>query len=254
VRDAFLAAGLTFASVAIWHGTGNVLSNIKSGGFGGWATRSLVHGAVGGGIRTLEGGSFKDGFLAAAIAGALPINSIGDAEQSRILTITQRTTAAGIVGGTVAAATGGNFANGAKTAAYAQLFNDLSHETMEKLKSPPKPAMAETLGCCGNQLAKDPNFKRFLALTISTTPIPKGFAKRIGSLPRNIGIGGPKISRFTSIYSIIDYNVFAGSGVLRKAGRILQKYTYIAFGGYSAGYMGACVIDHQLWGQKKCAF
>jgi len=37
----------------------------------------------------------------------------------------ERTAAAAIVGGTVAEATGGNFANGAASAAMAEMFNDV---------------------------------------------------------------------------------------------------------------------------------
>ncbi|MGD9108231.1 MAG: RHS repeat-associated core domain-containing protein [Gammaproteobacteria bacterium] len=97
--------------------------------------RAAVHGLVGGGLQVAEGGSFKDGFLSAAVAEALPIGSIGGKDKDltpRI--IAERTAAAAIVGGTVAAAEGGNFVNGAKTAAFAELFNDLNHLGADKYK------------------------------------------------------------------------------------------------------------------------
>ncbi|MEI8055659.1 MAG: RHS repeat-associated core domain-containing protein, partial [bacterium] len=147
LRDAFMVAGLNFATVAIWRGAGTILSQINSIGFDKFVAHSLVHGMVGGGVRAIEGGSFKDGFLAASVAAVLPVNSIGGVEQSRMLIIAERTLAAGVVGGTVAAVTGGNFANGTTTAAYAELFNDLGHlgaETMRQYAS--KEALKMAMG------------------------------------------------------------------------------------------------------------
>ena len=89
-----------------------------------------MHGVVGGGVRVAEGGSFKDGFLACAIAEALPINSLGFGS-NRMMNIAGRTAAAAVVGGTVSSATGGNFANGARSAAFAELFNSVAHEVRD---------------------------------------------------------------------------------------------------------------------------
>jgi hypothetical protein len=91
--------------------------------------RSAVHGLVGGGLQAAEGGNFQDGFLSAAVSEALPINALGDVNDDKslpIATMIERAGAAAVVGGTVAAATGGNFANGAKTSAFAELFNDIA--------------------------------------------------------------------------------------------------------------------------------
>lgn len=271
LRDAFLAAGLTFATAAIWHGTGDILSRINSTGFDNFVGRTLTHGMVGGGIRALEGGSFKDGFLAAAVAEALPIDSIGGGGQSRIITIAERTAAAGVVGGTVAAAAGGNFSNGATTAAYAQLFNDSMHEMMDMVQKPltpkelaaletmdsthKKPTIAETLENCGGQLMHDHTFQGLLYLS---APIPKN---SVGEYTQK------GTSRYTTALSMLgkafstDKNIprniratiktsnvlfktlsIGTSNILRGAGRIMQKY---ALPGYAVGYMGACIYDQQ---------
>jgi hypothetical protein len=65
----------------------------------------------------------------------LPIGSIGgkNAELTPQI-VAERTAAAAIIGGTVAAATGGNFVSGAKTAAFAEMFNDLSDEVAQQYK------------------------------------------------------------------------------------------------------------------------
>ncbi|MFH1334098.1 MAG: hypothetical protein ABIH77_02170, partial [Pseudomonadota bacterium] len=78
-----------------------------------------------------------DGFLSAAAAEATPLNEIGT-DFSKTSVVAERTIAAGIVGGTVASATGGSFMNGAKTATFAEMFNDTAHEMLrqqEALKS-----------------------------------------------------------------------------------------------------------------------
>jgi len=66
----------------------------------------------------------------AAAAEAAPINKIGD-DIRKPSVIMERTAAAAIVGGTVAEATGGNFANGAASAAMAEMFNDIDHAIMQ---------------------------------------------------------------------------------------------------------------------------
>ena len=88
-----------------------------------------MHGAVGGTLSAAEGGSFKDGFLGAAVGDACSgyVNSLGK-DQAKTVMMMERTAAAGVIGGTVAVMTGGNFVDGAKSAAFAELFNELAHE------------------------------------------------------------------------------------------------------------------------------
>ncbi|MCD6040374.1 MAG: hypothetical protein K0R24_1663 [Gammaproteobacteria bacterium] len=117
-------AAFTLMSEYAWAETGNALGGAKAEAASP-VKASLVHGAVGGGLNVIEGGSFKNGFLSAAASQALsgPISGI-DSQGKGWSPIFARGLAAGIVGGTVAAATGGNFENGMMTSAFAQMFND----------------------------------------------------------------------------------------------------------------------------------
>lgn len=136
-RDILLSGAITMATAGAFKFAGGVIKTI------GWEAvpgnymdympeRAAVHGLVGGGLQVAEGGNFKDGFLSAAVAEALPIGSIGgkNAELTPQI-VAERTAAAAIIGGTVAAATGGNFVSGAKTAAFAELFNDVVHKLIQ---------------------------------------------------------------------------------------------------------------------------
>jgi RHS repeat-associated protein/RPE4 domain-containing protein len=117
---------VTFINAVVWHMTGNFLGENPGEISAGYPERVAVHGLVGGGLQAVEGGNFKDGFLSAATAEAVPLNDIFNTG-SKTAIVSERTAAASIIGGTVAAATGGNFAAGAKTAAFAELFNDCAH-------------------------------------------------------------------------------------------------------------------------------
>ena len=92
--------------------------------------RIASHASLGGVMSVVQGGKFGHGFLSAGVnAGVAPaISSIGKGNDITFSKGVQRATAAAIVGGTVSKVTGGNFANGASTAAFAQTFNDLAHE------------------------------------------------------------------------------------------------------------------------------
>lgn len=129
---ALLAAGSTFAEASVWHGVGDELADAdkvsKISGKTQIAEHALVHGMVGGGIQCAEGRNFKDGFIGAA-TGSILDGCWGDeaAEGHAVAFYTERTVAAAVIGGTAAAATGGNFANGAKTSAMAEMYNALDH-------------------------------------------------------------------------------------------------------------------------------
>jgi len=127
LEDAFQAAAFTFATAYVWHETGTFLGENPGGQEAALPERVLVHGLVGGGLRVAEGGDFQNGFLAAAASESLPIQKIGNLRKNPMITIAERTGSSVIVGGTVATMTGGNFVNGAKTAAFAEMFNDTAH-------------------------------------------------------------------------------------------------------------------------------
>ena len=92
-------------------------------GAGGVVEKGLLEGAVGGVTTEAAGGSFVGGF-AGAFSGAVmePGLSYGSLGQDVL-----SATIASVVGGGVSLLSGGSFANGAWSAAFQQMFNDLAH-------------------------------------------------------------------------------------------------------------------------------
>jgi len=83
-----------------------------------FASKVIAHGATGGVMSAIQGGSFGHGFASAAVTqgAAGRIDTIGNTAG--------RVAVAALVGGSVSALTGGKFANGAVTAAFSRAFND----------------------------------------------------------------------------------------------------------------------------------
>ncbi|MGH8321147.1 MAG: RHS repeat-associated core domain-containing protein [Gammaproteobacteria bacterium] len=94
--------------------------------------RSVVEGFVGGAFSSAGGGRFSDGFLGAA-AGSLSSGEIAQIGGSPTYNFTTyysasnraiRAVVAAVVGGTTSQLTGGNFTEGAISAAFQQVFNE----------------------------------------------------------------------------------------------------------------------------------
>jgi len=87
-----------------------------------FASKVIAHGATGGVMSAIQGGSFGHGFVSAAVtqAAAGKIDNIGGNGGARVA-------AAALVGGSVSVLTGGKFANGAVTAAFSRAFNEEAH-------------------------------------------------------------------------------------------------------------------------------
>tara|TARA_R110001599_G_scaffold249359_1_gene449214 strand:- start:461 stop:7405 length:6945 start_codon:yes stop_codon:yes gene_type:complete len=94
----------------------------------------VSHATVGGVFSTMGGGEFKNGFIAGGFGKALTLglnnsgslynlNSKGGYVNTGIGNIAARTSIAAFGGGTASKLSGGNFANGARTAAMQHLFN-----------------------------------------------------------------------------------------------------------------------------------
>ena len=90
----------------------------------GLALKSGLHGAAGGLMSALQGGRFGHGFVS-AFATQAAARHVGGLKHSH-----QRVLAAAVLGGTVSAATGGKFANGAVTGAFSRAFNDELHDQL----------------------------------------------------------------------------------------------------------------------------
>ncbi|EGG95113.1 Rhs family protein [gamma proteobacterium IMCC1989] len=106
--------------------TGAVFGGIGISGLGNGA-RVLAHGVAGGALSVIQGGKFGAGFLSAAFAkfATLRLTAAGvyNMANRSFGAIIGRTTVSAILGGTGSVLGGGKFANGAKTAAFAHLFN-----------------------------------------------------------------------------------------------------------------------------------
>jgi RHS repeat-associated protein len=124
--DALGAMAMSAFSIGVWQEVGAFLEPFKALGAGGFAVmKGTVHGAVGGAMAVLQGGTFHDGFLSASIGAVAGImsgqSSLGGIGGMQGPTI--RAMIAGAAGGVASVLTGGKFANGAVTAAFAHLWN-----------------------------------------------------------------------------------------------------------------------------------
>lgn len=111
LRSAFTAAASAYAFQQIG-GVQNI-SDIQ---------RIGLHAYTGGVISVLQGGIVGHGFWSAGLTKAANVNGIIGTDQGLDCTYLRVATAA-VIGGTISKLTGGKFANGATTAAFAQAFN-----------------------------------------------------------------------------------------------------------------------------------
>ncbi|MDP5210102.1 RHS repeat-associated core domain-containing protein, partial [Microbulbifer sp. 2205BS26-8] len=124
-------------SGAAFHGIGNKFTAksgfFESDGLGHIAT----HATTGGVVSVLQGGKFGHGFFSAGLTKSLTPHIQGIGGDSFIVggyNIAEATAAA-IIGGTASKLTGGKFANGATTAALANILNNQSSRIRESEKA-----------------------------------------------------------------------------------------------------------------------
>ncbi len=126
IASAIQAMAMSAFNIGAWTEVGAFLEPLKALGTGGFAlVKGAVHGAVGGAMVALEGGRFIDGFVSSSLgafagvaAGQSMLADIGGTE-GRIV----RAMVVGALGGAASELSGGKFANGAVTAAFAHLWN-----------------------------------------------------------------------------------------------------------------------------------
>ncbi|MBL8565208.1 MAG: hypothetical protein JNM89_05775 [Hyphomicrobiaceae bacterium] len=121
VVDAVTSAAMAFAQIPVWNEVGDFL--VQAGLAASTAATALVHGVVGGAMSMVQGGSFLQGFAANAI-GAFGADIAGGVTSD----IAPHTAIVAAAGCAAAAATGGKCAEGATTAAFANLFNHFAHK------------------------------------------------------------------------------------------------------------------------------
>jgi len=135
--QALQAMAFSAMSVAVWTGVGDFikgLGTVMQSGFD--LTRVLIHGVVQGALSVAQGGSFLNGFaVGAAGEGAdVEMKAEGLYSVQGEEAVAMRTAIAGVAGGTASVLTGGKFANGAVSAAFAHLFND-ERDYLKQLQS-----------------------------------------------------------------------------------------------------------------------
>ena len=120
LSDAFKAAAFSAATVGVFSGVGDVFRELALTGIAYAAAKGAVHGVVSGALSVAQGGSFLQGFAAGAVSGAAGAFT-GPESGLDFFTSTAITATAG---GIAAELTGGEFASGAFTAAFANTFNN----------------------------------------------------------------------------------------------------------------------------------
>ncbi len=125
--QALQAMAFSAVSIAVWAGVGDVLraaGAVMQSGFD--LARVLVHGVVQGALSVAQGGSFLNGFAVGAAGEGADVGMKAEGLYSvqGDEGVAMRTAIAGVAGGTASVLTGGKFANGAVSAAFAHLFND----------------------------------------------------------------------------------------------------------------------------------
>ncbi len=98
-------------------------------GLGKTANTFVAHGVVGGLMSEIRGGSFGSGFLASGVGSLAPVPS----GKITIENAAIGTAEAAVLGGVGSVVGGGKFENGAETAAFGYLFNELFHGPDGKL-------------------------------------------------------------------------------------------------------------------------
>ena len=101
---------------------GGIFGAIGGAGLGP-AAKVGAHSIAGSILADLQGGKFGHGFLSAGLTKISSKSWIGNIRGSGPESVLARTAIASIVGGTVSRISGGKFANGAQTAAFAHFFN-----------------------------------------------------------------------------------------------------------------------------------
>jgi hypothetical protein len=117
---AFHAGGQTAAIAGVFYGIGQ---GFEGTAYANGPLHVAAHAVAGGVIADLQGGKFGHGFFSAGFTKFAMGNAGFNYNDISSSAIAGRVAIAAVIGGTSSAISGGKFANGATTAAMAQLFN-----------------------------------------------------------------------------------------------------------------------------------
>ncbi len=139
--DAARAAAVSFMTQKMFNQVHGEFKNMTMT-FTNIAKKVLVHGAVGGLSSYMGGGSFRDGFVGAAVSQAAfaGMESMGFEfyKDPTGWEYVYNGVAASVVGGLASKAAGGDFEAGAKAALYGRLFNDMAPRMRQHRNKPPR--------------------------------------------------------------------------------------------------------------------
>mgnify|MGYP001366462626 CR=1 FL=1 len=127
LKQAFIGAAISFVQMGAYAGIHQAIGGIANATVAAVAKVGL-HAVVGGAVSMAQGGSFETGALTGAVAAgsSLLMDSsgvMGHSGDGNPEYIAERTAVSAIAGGTASVLSGGKFANGAITGAFAQLYN-----------------------------------------------------------------------------------------------------------------------------------
>ena len=184
-------------SAAAFHGIGGIFEgrfvpNTGTGALGsgltapGLALKSAFHGFAGGLMGVLQGGRFGHGFLS-GFATQAAAGRIDGLQHSH-----HRVLAAAVLGGTVSAATGGKFANGAITGAFSRAFNDELHQDNSDSDSSDKSAHDVLIigiqGAGGDKAGGNPIFRQSVEAEGGQILTKRAAKRAIGEAPEGTEI------------------------------------------------------------------
>ncbi|MEZ5901353.1 MAG: hypothetical protein R3D51_17885 [Hyphomicrobiaceae bacterium] len=127
IKQALIGAAISFVQIGAYSGIHQIIGGIADRALSA-AVKVGLHAVVGGAVSVAQGGSFETGALTGAVAAgsSLLMDSsgvMGHSGDGNPEYIAERTAVAAVAGGTASVLSGGKFANGAITGAFAQLYN-----------------------------------------------------------------------------------------------------------------------------------
>ncbi len=125
--DAFLTGIISGVSAGAFAGVGTVLSGKAGTSLGSYwlPVKVVAHGTIGGMTAVLQGGKFGHGFAAAGFtAVATPFNNNGYVDRTSNGFSWRRVALGASIGGSASKLSGGKFANGAVTSAFASIVSE----------------------------------------------------------------------------------------------------------------------------------
>ncbi len=213
--------------------------------------KTLAHGVAGGGVRVAQGGKFHHGFIS-SFANQHFSREISFLDQGTRGVSAIRAAASATLGGSVSALSGGNFANGAITSAFARMYNDDFHEKLTVKSGATAGDLATTVG-----LQKYPKSGYLFGLN-------KAFSGLGLTLSFFEFKGNPNV--WTGIeFGTASAPVFLGAAGLTTASTVAGGAGFVAFGadmvgvpydGYNASiadYIGSALyapVLHAVYGSQ----